>query len=52
MLPADESKPWMKYAGRIEAGDPRASRKIDDVVANSEPGAGASGASSQLCNNF
>jgi hypothetical protein len=32
MLPADESKPWMKYAGMIETGDPRASQKIDDVV--------------------
>ena len=32
MLPADESKPWMKYAGMIETGDPEASRKIDDVV--------------------
>lgn len=32
MLPADESKPWMKYAGMIETGDPMASQKIDDVV--------------------
>ena len=32
MVPADESKPWMKYAGMIETGDPTASRKIDDVV--------------------
>ena len=32
MLPADESKPWMKYAGMIETGDPKASQKIDDVV--------------------
>lgn len=32
MLPADESKPWMKYAGMIETGDPNASQKIDDVV--------------------
>ena len=32
MLPADESKPWMKYAGMVETGDPRASQKIDDVV--------------------
>lgn len=32
MLPADESKPWMKYAGMIETGDPTASQKIDDVV--------------------
>ena len=32
MLPADESKPWMKYAGMIETGNPTASQKIDDVV--------------------
>jgi hypothetical protein len=32
MLPADESKPWMKYAGMIETGDPTASQTIDDVV--------------------
>jgi len=32
ILPADDSKPWMKYAGMIETGDPKASRKIDDVV--------------------
>ena len=32
ILPAGESKPWMRYAGMIETGDPRASQKIDDVV--------------------
>ena len=32
MLPADASKPWMRYAGLIETGDPEASRKIDDVI--------------------
>jgi len=32
MLPADVSKPWMRYAGMIETGDSRASQKIDDVV--------------------
>ena len=32
ILPADESKPWMRYAGMIETGDPKASQKIDDVV--------------------
>ena len=32
ILPADDSKPWMRYAGMIETGDPRASQKIDDVV--------------------
>jgi hypothetical protein len=32
ITPADESKPWMKYAGMIETGDPTASQKIDDVI--------------------
>ena len=32
ILPSDDSKPWMRYAGMIETGDPNASRKIDDVV--------------------
>ncbi len=32
LLPADETKPWMKYAGMIETGDPRASQKIDEIV--------------------
>lgn len=32
ILPADASKPWMRYAGMIETGDPRASQKIDEVV--------------------
>ena len=32
LLPADDTKPWMRYAGMIETGDPQASQKIDDVV--------------------
>lgn len=32
ILPTDASKPWMKYAGMIETGDPAASQTIDDVV--------------------
>lgn len=32
VLPADASKPWMRYAGLIETGDPDASQKIDDVI--------------------
>ena len=32
VLPSDDSKPWMRYAGMIETGDPKASQKIDDVV--------------------
>ena len=32
MIPADETKPWMRYAGMVESGDPRSSQNIDDVV--------------------
>lgn len=32
ILPVDASKPWMRYAGMVESGDPNASRHVDDVV--------------------
>lgn len=32
LLPADESRPWMRYAGMVESGDPQSSRRIDDIV--------------------
>jgi hypothetical protein len=32
LLPADPSKPWMRYAGMVESGDPESSRSVDDVV--------------------
>ena len=32
MLPADPSKPWMRYAGMVESGDSESSRRIDDLV--------------------
>lgn len=32
IVPADESKPWMRYAGMVESGDPRSSERIDEVV--------------------
>lgn len=32
VLPADPSKPWMRYAGMIETGDSKSSQKIDDIV--------------------
>jgi hypothetical protein len=32
LLPLDESRPWMRYAGMIESGDPRASQRIDEIV--------------------
>lgn len=31
-VPADDSKPWMKYAGMIESGDPLSSQKIDELI--------------------
>ena len=32
VLPVDESRPWMRYAGMVESGDRSSSQKIDDVV--------------------
>jgi len=32
VLPVDENKPWMRYAGMVESGDPESSRRIDEVV--------------------
>ena len=32
MLPADPSKPWMRFAGMVETGEPDSSRSIDDLV--------------------
>jgi len=32
IIPADGSRPWMRYAGMIETGEEDASRKIDEVV--------------------
>jgi hypothetical protein len=31
-LPGDDSRPWMRYAGMVESGDPESSRHVDDVV--------------------
>ncbi len=31
-LPFDESRPWMRYAGMVESGDPHSSCRIDDVI--------------------
>ena len=31
-LPADESRPWMRYAGMIETDDPKTSQKIDGIA--------------------
>ncbi len=32
VLPADEKKPWMRYAGMVESGDSKSSEHIDDIV--------------------
>ena len=32
VLPVDDTKPWMRYAGMVESGDPDASQCIDEVV--------------------
>ncbi len=32
MIPVDESRPWMRYAGMVESGDAQSSQRIDDVV--------------------
>jgi hypothetical protein len=31
-LPPPAEKPWMKYAGDVESGDPNSSQHIDDVI--------------------
>lgn len=32
LLPVDARKPWMRYAGMVESGDPRSSQRIDEVI--------------------
>jgi hypothetical protein len=32
LLPADASRPWMRYAGFVASGDPRSSQRIDEIV--------------------
>lgn len=32
LLPVDRTRPWMRYAGMVESGDPASSQSIDDVV--------------------
>lgn len=31
-LSVDKTKPWMRYAGMVETGDPGSSQRIDDIV--------------------
>jgi hypothetical protein len=32
VIPADQTKPWMIYAGMVETGDCQSSRNIDDII--------------------
>jgi len=32
LLPVEQGKPWMRYAGMIESGDATSSQRIDDVI--------------------
>ncbi len=36
VLPFDESRPWMRYAGMVESGDPQSSRNVDEVIYGQE----------------
>jgi len=31
-LPVNDTKPWMRYAGMVQSGDPASSRHTDDLV--------------------
>ena len=35
-LPAAGERPWMRYVGMVESGDPRSSQSIDDVIYGSK----------------
>jgi hypothetical protein len=37
ILPVDQRRPWMRYAGMVESGDPSSSQKIDEVVYGPKP---------------
>lgn len=31
-LPCDSERPWMKFAGLVESGDPKSSQSIDELI--------------------
>jgi hypothetical protein len=37
VLPVDDSKPWMRFAGMIETGDAHSSQRIDEIVYGPKP---------------
>ncbi len=32
MLPVSREKPWMRYAGLVESGNPKSSQQIDQLI--------------------
>lgn len=32
VLPADSSKPWMRYSGLVQSGDSSSGRNLDEIV--------------------
>lgn len=36
VLPVDQSKPWMRYASKVESGDPQSSAHVDEFVYGAE----------------
>jgi hypothetical protein len=36
-LPPKSEKPWMRYIGMVESGDPNSSRNIDEIVYGPKP---------------
>lgn len=37
VIPADDSRPWMRYKGLVETGDPRSGQHVDEVVYGGKP---------------
>jgi hypothetical protein len=37
VLPIDDSKPWMRYAGMVDSGDSQSSQRIDEIVYDQKP---------------
>jgi hypothetical protein len=35
-LPESDQRPWMRYAGLVESGDPNSSQSVDEVVYGSK----------------
>lgn len=37
ILPIRKDKPWMKYCGTVNSGNPRSSQEIDEIVYGQKP---------------